>query len=448
MSVVVRFAPSPTGYLHAGNARVALVNWLFARAHDGVFLLRLDDTDSTRATTDYADALRADLCWLGLDLRGENLHRQSERGAHYDAAIARLRAAGRLYPCYETVAELEARRRAQAALHRPPVYDRAALKLSAAERARLEAEGRRPHFRFLLEHRRIAFDDLVRGRIEIDAASQSDPVLVKEDGTVLYTLASVVDDAAMGVTHVIRGEDHLTNTGTQIQLFEALGAAPPAFAHLALLTGADGQPLSKRLDALSLRALRADGIEPLALAAFLARLGTGAPVGPVSALDELAAGLDLARFGNAPARFDPAELAALNARTLGVMPFGQARPRLAALGLTEADDRLWLAVRGNLTCLDDLKDWWLVCHGPLAPVIEDTAFTGEAAASLLPEPWDGATWAAWTKALGQASGRKGRALYHPLRLALTARGDGPAMADLLPLIGRARAFRRLRGETA
>lgn len=448
MTVTVRFAPSPTGYLHAGNARIALVNWLHARANSGRLVLRLDDTDRARVKPEYVAAIGEDLRWLGLDWREADLIRQSDHLASYAAAIERLKAAGRLYPCYETASELEAKRRVQAASHRAPVYDRAALKLTEADRVRLETEGRKPHYRFLLEHRRVAFDDLVRGRIEIDEASQSDPVLVKEDGTVLYTLASVVDDIAHRITHVIRGEDHITNTGTQIQLFEALGATPPAFAHLSLLFGADGQPLSKRLDALSLRNLRAEGIEPLALAASLARLGTGAPVEPVTSLDELVAGFDLARFGKAPARFDPAELAALSARTLQAMPFVAAQPRLAALGLSDTGEAFWLAVRGNLARLEDARDWWAVCHGPLAPVIEDAAFTAPAADALPPEPWDAATWPAWTKALSSTTSRKGRALFHPLRLALTARGDGPSMADLLPLIGRARAEKRLRGETA
>ena len=448
MTVVVRFAPSPTGYLHAGNARIALVNWLYARARGGRFVLRLDDTDRARVKPEYVVAISEDLHWLGIDWRADDVLHQSDHLAHYAAAIGRLKATGRLYPCFETAPELEAKRRIQTASHRPPVYDRAALKLTEADRAHLEAEGRKPHYRFLLEHRRVAFDDLTRGHIEIDEASQSDPVLVKEDGTVLYTLASVVDDIDLAVTHVIRGEDHITNTGTQIQLFEALGAVPPAFAHLSLLLGADGQPLSKRLDALSLRNLRADCIEPLALDALLARLGTGAPVEPVTVIDELVAGFDLARFGKAPARFDPAELKTLSARTLGAMPFDRARTRLAALGLNEAGEPFWLAVRGNLGRIDDARDWLAVCQGPLAPVIEDAAFTSTAAAALPPEPWDKATWPAWTKALGAATGRKGKALFHPLRLALTARGDGPAMADLLPLIGRARAEKRLRGETA
>ncbi|MGD9537030.1 MAG: glutamate--tRNA ligase [Alphaproteobacteria bacterium] len=448
MTITVRFAPSPTGYLHAGNARIALLNWLYARSHTGRFILRLDDTDATRVKPEYLAAILEDLRWLGLDWSSADVVRQSARLAEYRTAAERLKAAGRLYPCYETPAELETKRRLLAAAHKPPVYDRAALALSVAERARLEREGRTPHYRFLLDGRSVGFDDLVRGPTAIDTASQSDPVLIKEDGSVLYTLASVVDDAALGITHVIRGEDHVTNTATQLQLFEALGHAPPRFAHLALLLGADGQPLSKRLDSLSLRNLRAAGIEPLALDVALARLGTGAPLDPVTSLDALVEGFDLARFGKAPARFDTAELEGLSARTLHAMPFEAARPRLAALGLGEADAAFWAAVRGNLARFDEARDWWRVCRGPVEPVIEDVGFAAEAAAALPDGPLDQASWPAWTARLAERTGRKGKALFRPLRLALTGRGDGPAMHDLLPLIGRERALRRLAGETA
>ncbi len=447
MTCVVRFAPSPTGYLHAGNARIALVNWLYAKARGGRFILRLDDTDAARVKPEYVAAIAEDLSWLGIDWQGEPVY-QSARLALYREAAARLKAARRLYPCYETAAELDAKRRLQAASHKPPVYDRAALMLTPEERARLEAEGRKPHYRFQLQHGSVGFDDLVRGPTTIDAASQSDPVLIKEDGTVLYTLASVVDDAELGITYIIRGEDHVTNTATQLQLFNALDAAPPRFAHLSLLVGADGAPLSKRIDSLALRNLRAEGIEPLALVALLARLGTGAPIEPVAALDDLVAGFELGRFGKAPARFDAVELGGLSARTLHVMPFERARPRLAALGLSEADAAFWAAIRGNLARLEDAKIWWAIVRGPLAPVIEDAAFARQAT-TLLPEgALDGTSWGAWTKRITEASGRKGKALFHPLRLALTGRGDGPAMADLLPLIGRERAQKRLRGETA
>ena len=446
MSVAVRFAPSPTGRLHVGNARMALINWLFARAHGGRFILRLDDTDRERSTDAYAAAIGKDLAWLGLGW--DDLVKQSERLDRYRAAADRLRASGRLYPCYETAEELaEGRRRAQAQ-GRPPIYDRAALELKEDARKRLETEGLRPHWRFLLEPGEIAWDDLVRGPVRFDGANLSDPVLVRADGRPLYGLSSVVDDMEFDITHVIRGEDHVANTAVQVQVFGALGGAPPAFAHLPLLTGAGGAGLSKRLASLGFEALRADGIESMAVNSLLARLGTADPVEPRLSLDELKAGFDLARFSRATPGFDPAELQHLNARLLHMMPYGAARARLEEMGLDGIDERFWLAVRPNLGRLEDAREWSQVCRGPVAPVIEDSGFAREAA-ELLPEaPWDEATFGAWTGALEAATGRKGRALIRPLRLALTGREHGPELKYLLPIIGRERAVARLAGKTA
>ena len=442
---VVRFAPSPTGRLHVGNARAALFNWLFARRHGGSFILRLDDTDRERSTDAFARGIEEDLRWLGL--AWDRLERQSARVADYEAARGRLVATGRLYPCYETPEELEFRRKRLLAQGRPPVYDRAALRLSEADRARLEAEGRKPHWRFRLEPGDVRWNDLVRGPQHIDESSQSDPVLIRGDGSYLYTLPSVVDDVAFGITHVIRGEDHVTNTGAQIQLFRALDAEPPAFAHLPLLTGADGRSLSKRLGSLSLADLRAQGIESLAICALLARLGTADPVEPVDSLQALVDSVDFARVGRAAARFAEEELRALSQRTVHGLSFAVVKPRLdpAAAALGES---FWLAVRGNLARVADAADWVPVVQGPLRPEIEDPAFLEKAVALLPPDPWTGPTWKAWTSALSADTGRKGRALFHPLRLALTAREQGPEMAALLPLIGRTRTAARLRGETA
>ncbi len=443
MSVKVRIAPSPTGRIHVGNVYVALHNWLFARGHRGSFLLRLDDTDRTRSTAEHAEAIEEDLTWLGLGWDG--FCRQSDRTALYDDAAAKLKAAGRLYPCDESEEELGLKRKAQAAAHRPPVYDRAALDLGDADRARLEAAGRRPHWRFLLAREDVRWDDLVRGPQHVDAASQSDPVLIREDGSYLYTLPSVVDDIEMGITHLIRGADHVTNTGAQIQLFQALGATPPAFGHLPLLVAADGQPLSKRMGGLGIAELRQAGIEPLALAAYLARIGSGDAMEPVAGLSDLVAGHDLARHGRGAPKYDPAELAHLNARHLHALSFADVLPRLNDLGLPDVDAALWDATHGNIATLADLRLWQEVCRGKIAPVIEDAALTARAAELLPPEPWDGDSWSRWTKAVAAATGRKGKALYHPLRLALTARGDGPELRNLLPLIGRARALARLSG---
>jgi len=439
---VVRFAPSPTGLLHVGNVRAALFNWLFARRHGGTFILRLDDTDRQRSEARFEAAIEQDLAWLGLDWARKE--RQSDRLAHYDAARDRLVAAGRLYPCYETQAELELKRNLLRSQGKPPIYDRMALRLDAAERARLEAEGRQPYWRFRLDSEEVRWDDLVRGPQHVDEASQSDPVLVREDGTYLYSFTSVVDDIAFGISHVIRGEDHVTNTGAQIQLFRALDAAVPAFAHLPLLVDAQGGGLSKRTGALSIADLRARNIEALAINALLARLGTADPVEPVSSLDALVASVDLSRVGRAAARFSEDELAQLSARTLHGLPFAAVRDRLPP----SVDEALWLAVRGNLSALADVASWAEVVGGSLAPVLEDPLLLDTAAAHLPPEPWNEGTWKAWTTAVSAVTGRKGRALFHPLRLALTARETGPEMARLLPLIGRARAAARLTGMRA
>ncbi|MBF0129188.1 MAG: glutamate--tRNA ligase [Alphaproteobacteria bacterium] len=445
MTVTVRFAPSPTGFLHVGNARVALLNWLYARAQGGRFVLRLDDTDAERSRPEYARAIGEDLSWLGLSWSGQV--RQSERLDRHRAAEARLREAGRLYPCYETPEELELRRKLQLSRGRPPVYDRAALALDGVARARLESGGRRPHWRFLLDDRDAQWDDLVRGPCHYSARHLSDPVLVRADGTYLYTLPSVVDDIDLGITHVIRGDDHVTNTAVQIQVFEALGAPPCAFAHVALLTDATGQGLSKRLGSMSLRDLRDEGVEPETLVNFLATLGTSEAMGAVRSLDGLAAGFDFARIGRAQPRFDDAELRHANARYLHDMPFAAARPRLAALGLSDANEAFWLAVRPNLARLSEAVSWWAVCGDAIRPVIEDPAFAAAAAALLPPEPWDGTTWGVWTSAVRQATGRKGKDLFHPLRLALTGLDHGPELKGLLPLIGRERVLERLSGAT-
>jgi glutamyl-tRNA synthetase len=445
MSVTVRFAPSPTGRLHAGNIRTALFNFLFARKAGGDFILRLDDTDRERSTEEFADGIREDLAWLGLVWTLEVS--QSDRFPLYKAAVERLKAAGRLYPAYETPEELELKRKRQLARGKPPVYDRAALKLTADEKAKLEAEGRKPHWRFLLEQRDVVWDDLVRGRQHVDAASLSDPVLVRADGTYLYTLPSVVDDIDLGISHVIRGEDHVANTAPQIQLFEALDAAPPAFGHHNLLVGADGQALSKRDRALSIQGLREEGIEALTVASYAAILGTSDAIAPHARLDDLVPGFDFGKLSRAPARFDPHELCLLNAKLLHMLPFGAVADRLAAMGVG-GGEVFWQAVRGNLAVLADAKLWWQVVNGPIEPVITDPALCGQAAVLLPPEPWDETTWSIWSSDIKQATGAKGKALFSPLRLALTGREQGPELKLLLPLIGRARAAARLEGKHA
>jgi glutamyl-tRNA synthetase len=445
MTPVVRFAPSPTGHIHVGNLRPALINWLFARREGGKYLLRFDDTDLERSREEYVEDIREDLRWLGLtwDLEA----RQSARFDAYAGAVAKLKAAGRLYPAYDTPDELERRRKRQLARGLPPVYDRAALKLREAQRAELEAAGRRPHWRFRLEERSVAWHDAIRGDQTIEAASLSDPVLVREDGTYLYTLPSVVDDIDFGITHIIRGEDHVANTGVQIQIFEALGAPPPAFAHHNLLTDVDGQALSKRLGSLSIRSLREEGLESLSVLSYSATIGTSNPVAPYTSLHALAELFDFAKLSRAPARFDIGELRQLNGKLLQGLDFEAVASRLEALGIL-GGRAFWNGVRPNLHIFADVRGWWRVVAGPVDPEIQSNDLLATARSLLPPEPWSEATWSEWTDAIKAATGAKGRALFQPLRLALTGHEHGPELKALLPLIGRQKAAARLAGISA
>lgn len=443
MSETVRFAPSPTGEIHIGNARTALYNWAAAKGSGGAFILRYDDTDTERSRSEFAEAIAADLGWLGI--KPDRVERQSERLALYDAAADRLRGEGLLYACYETPEELDRKRALQRARGRPPVYDRAGLDLTAQERAAFEAEGRRPHWRFRLPDGARTWDDRCRGPQTVNLSSVSDPVLVRADGTYLYTLGSVVDDADMGVTLVIRGEDHITNTGIQIALFEALGASAPDFAHHNLLTRADGEPLSKRDNPLSLTRLRQDGVEPMALASLAVLTGTSAPVEPVADLDALVAKADLAAISRGPATFDPADITRLNAALLHEMPFAAVADWLAAR-YAVTDPAVWTTLRLNLSMRDEIGPWIEILRdGPeRVPIAAADRPVLEAAAAALPdEPWDEGTFKAWTNAVKSASGAKGKALFMPLRLALTGRPSGPELGPFLGLLGRAEALRRL-----
>ena len=448
-----RFAPSPTGRLHVGNIRTALHNWMLARQAGGTFILRIDDTDAERSREDYVEAIRADLAWLGLDYDREE--RQSVRLDRYEAAFAALHAAGRVYPCYESAQELEVKRKIALGRGLPPIYDRAALKLTDAERAAKEAEGVQPHWRFLLDHAEpIQWDDGIRGTQKFDPAQLSDPVIRRADGSWLYMMPSAVDDIDMGVTQVLRGEDHVSNTAVQIQIFTALfaanfAAAPdaakvvPAFAHEALLVGREGK-LSKRLGSLGCDAFRERGTEPEAIIALLARLGTSQAVEPVAERAALVASFDLSTFGRAPAKFDEEDLDRLNAAIVHQLPFEAVQHRLPA-GMDAAG---WHAVRPNLAHVGEAADWWRLVTGPItAPEFtsEDRAFLAEAAAALV---WGENPWGALTATLKDATGRKGRALFLPLRQALTGMDHGPDMGELLPLIGEAQARRRLQAAAA
>ncbi|PTW60925.1 glutamyl-tRNA synthetase /glutamate--tRNA(Gln) ligase [Breoghania corrubedonensis] len=454
MTATVRFAPSPTGQIHIGNARTALFNALFARQRSGSFVLRLDDTDVARSREEYALGIIRDLEWLGI--APDRIERQSTRFAFYDEAAEKLKQAGLLYPCFETPEELDRRRKRRRARGLPPIYDRSALKLSDEQKAALEAEGRKPHWRFLLPNfesdpfktRRseITWSDLCRGEQSVDLASLSDPVLLREDGTYLYTLPSIVDDIDFAMTHVIRGEDHVANTAVQIAIFHALGATPPVFGHHNLLTTASGEGLSKRSGALSISALREAGYEPMTVASLAVLIGSSDAVEPMASLDALTAQFDLAHVSRAPARFDPADLDALNARLLREMPADRIAGRLIEMGVpADKVSALWDTVSGNIEKVSDVEGWWRIVSSQIEPDIaaEDREFLEEAARHLPEEPWDGETWKSWTGALKAATGRKGKGLFMPLRKALTGLEHGPELARLLPLIGRRNTLDRL-----
>ena len=437
----LRFAPSPTGLLHVGNARAALANYLLARRHGGQFLLRYDDTDVGRNKPELAEAIAQDLSWLGITW--DESFAQSGRLELYAAAAERLKAAGRLYPCFESEAELQAKRDQRLKRKLPPVYDRAMLRLTPEQRANAEAGGKVPYWRFKLSDKSVEWSDLVLGARSVKLPTISDPVLIRADGTPLYTFTSVVDDLATGITHIVRGEDHVTNTAVQLDLWAALGGnvSKITFAHLPLLVGDDGGKLSKRVGALSLRGLRQDGVEPMAVTSYLARLGTSDDPAPLG-LDALAASFDLSHFSKHGPRFDVAQLLALNRKVLHGLSFEAVQARLPPA----ATPVFWAAIRGNLDMLAEARGWWDVVAGSIVPpVIEgEGEYLAAALAALPAEPWDADVWSAWTGALKTASGRKGKALYHPLRVALTGEDHGPEMAVLLPLMGRARAAERLR----
>ncbi|WP_421993186.1 glutamate--tRNA ligase [Qipengyuania sp.] len=443
MTIVTRFAPSPTGRLHVGNIRTALHNWMLAQKSGGRFLLRIDDTDAERSREDYVDAIRADLAWLGIEPDGEE--RQSDRLAKYDAAFEGLRDAGRVYPCYETQQELELKRKIRLGRGLPPIYDRGALDLSEQDQAAKEAKGIAPHWRFKLDHdEQIAWQDGVRGPQKFDPAQLSDPVIRRADGSWLYMLPSAVDDLDMGVTDVLRGEDHVSNTAVQIQIFTALiGAQYPAqqiprFAHEALLVGKEGK-LSKRLGSLGCDAFRERGIEPAAIVALLARLGTSLPVEPIADRAVLLDSFDLSTFGRAPAKFDEAELERVNTALVHEMEFSEVADRLPE-GIDEAG---WHAIRPNLSHVCEAAEWWRLVTGPIEQrefSEDDRAYLAEAAKLL---EWGDDPWRALTARLKEATGRKGKPLFLPLRQALTGMDHGPDMSELLPLIGEERALSRL-----
>lgn len=444
MNVKVRFAPSPTGYLHVGNARTALISWLFARHNSGHFMLRIDDTDQSRSKAEYEQEIEHSLTWLGMDW--DSKANQLERMDIYAQRIEFLKEQGRLYPCYETPDELALKRKSLLARGKPPTYDRGALSLSDEQIKAYEVEGRRPHWRFKLNHTDIRWEDMVRGPVHFNGADQSDPVVLREDGSPLYHLCSVIDDIDFEITHIIRGEDHVSNTACHVQMIEALGGKVPQFAHLPLLSDAEGGKLSKRLGSLSIKDIREeDGLEAMSVVSLMARMGTSEPIEAFKTNRTLVEGFDFSKFSRNTPKFDADELLRLNAKILHETELEEIQSRLSDLGFDSVDENFWKSVRANLVRVSDIQEWWTVANGPVEPIVDadNAEFITQAATMLPAEPWDKNTWMAWVNEVKAATGRKGKQLFMPLRQALTGMDHGPELGVLLPLIGRERAERRL-----
>lgn len=443
-AVLVRFAPSPTGWLHVGNVRTALINFLFAKAAGGKFMLRIDDTDMERSKAEYEDGLKEDLQWLGLDW--DVLEKQSDRFARYELAKQKLIADGRLYPCYDTAEELEVKRKMLIGRGLPPIYDRSGLSDTDEKRAQYEAEGRKPHWRFKLDHAPIHWDDMVRGPVTFDGAKLSDPVLFREDGGVLFTMSTSVDDGELGITHIIRGEDHVSNSAIQIQIMQALGHRVPVMGHMALLKMKEGK-ISKREGGGDIRSLRAAGVLPLALTSYLGKIGTSDAIDLAPSLDALGRDFNIGKLGRAMANYDPAELARLNQKLLHHLPFAEVKQHLSARGI-DVDAAFWEQIKPNLHTLDEVQDWSDIIHKPITPKIEDAGFAADAAQLLPSGEWGEGSWDQFVAAVKEKTGRKGKELFMPLRLALTGMEHGPEMKVVFALLGRDRAERRLKGEAA
>lgn len=438
-NIKVRFAPSPTGHMHIGNTRTALFNWLWAKKMGGSFMLRIDDTDFLRSKKEYEDSLRESLKWLGLTWSEEA--RQSARFERYNEVVGQLKQQGRIYACYETPEELEFKRKRAMSKGLPPIYDRQALHYTPEDIAAFTAEGRKPHYRFKLLPGEISWNDVVRGVVKYEAENLSDPIVIREDGSFLYHLPSVIDDCDFGITHIVRGEDHVTNTASQIQMFQAIGGQVPTFAHLPLLTGKEGK-LSKRLGSLGVRELRAEGVENMAICSFLAKLGTSEAIEPFYNLEELAQSLDFSTIGRAQPKFDEEELKHFNLKYIHNLPYKNVCDRISG------NEDFWLKIRHNLTTVADAEIWNDICNGEITPLLEDTPLTAAAAELLPPEPWNEETFNTWINGIKAHTGKKGRDLFHPLRKALTGLDDGPELKALLPLIGYDKILKRLKGQKA
>jgi glutamyl-tRNA synthetase len=439
----LRFAPSPTGYLHLGNIRTALINWLFARAQKGKFILRLDDTDVQRSQQKYADQIEEDLLWLGLHV--DEIVKQSDRLDQYAKAAECLKDKGRLYPCYETQEELELQRKIQLSSGKPPLYNRASFSLTAEQKERYQEEGRIPHWRFKMEKREIRWNDMIRGDVVFQGELLNDPILIREDGSSVFTLATAVDDMDMGITHIIRGEDHVTNTALQIELMETLSETPNAiqFGHLALISGGKGEGLSKREGSLSIVQLREEGLDPLAINSLLAKLGTSDPIGPHISLEGILAEFDIQKFGRSTPKLNPEDLWQMNIKILQILPFDQAKERLEAMGMTGVTPEFWVLIQKNITKFRDIKEWWAICYGHKAFVEENKSLLEVAEHFLPPEPWDESTFKTWMDDVKLDTGLKGKELFMPIRKALTGQEHGPELKDLILLMGRPKVLNRL-----
>lgn len=444
MTIKTRFAPSPTGMMHVGNARTALISWLFVRKNGGQFLLRIDDTDAERSKVEYEEEIEAALTWMGLDW--DEKANQKNRWDLYNARIEELKNSGRIYACYETPEELSLKRKTQLNRGKPPIYDREGLNLTDEQKTAFEAGGRKPHWRFKLNNAPIEWDDQIRGPVKFEGSDLSDPVVLREDGTPLYHLCSVIDDIDLNITHILRGEDHVSNTATHVQMFEALGADVPTFAHMSLISDADGGKLSKRLGSMNLKQLRADeNLEAMSINSLLARLGTSDPIEPFGDIQPLIESFDFEKFSRGTPKFDMEELFRLNAKILHDMPFEVAQPKLSLLGLDNVDEEFWMVVRPNLNKLSEIKDWWNVAKEPIESIIDDDDKEYiDTALSLLPaSPWNEKSWSEWVNAVKESTGRKGKGLFMPLRKALTGMEHGPEMDLMFLLIGPDRAKERL-----
>lgn len=447
MSVKVRFAPSPTGFMHVGNARTAVITWLFCRQQNGHFLLRIDDTDRERSRDECEVAIEEGLTWLGLPW--DQKVNQKNRMDVYNKVIEKLKADGRLYACYETPEELGLKRKTQLSRGVPPTYDRASLTLTPAQIAKHEAEGRKPHWRFKLNHTPIEWNDLIRGPVVFKGEDLSDPVVLREDGTPLYHLCSVIDDVDFGITHVVRGEDHVSNTATHVQMFEAISGKAPEFAHLSLISDAEGGKLSKRIGSLSLRDIKnKEGLEPMSIVSLMARLGTSDPIEAYTDHASLIKDFDFSKFSRSTPKFDPEELVRLNAKILHETEFAAVQSRLKDMGLGELDENFWNAVRPNLEKFNDIQEWWKMVNDPTSSIIdaEDKDFTAQAASVLPPAPWTTETWSEWIGKIKEISDRKGKGLFMPLRKALTGMEHGPELNNILPLLGEDKVKARLLGK--